>query len=412
MACISLGTIDKSLIVILVGCVFCFLNRLLSKIKVGAILFQSPILTNIYIAMSRFITVIPFIILTIKTKKKITNVDIENLKKHTLLYTNTIKEASKGKWKYILLSVLIYLVNSIFFVESFQIKTNCWIWYILIAALFHYMIFKVKLYRHHYITSILIILIGLTIDLITKNLQVEIVQQPWNLIMKFLHGVLFPLYNVMAKYVMDKFYVSVYEFSFYIGLFNLVILIIFSIFDYYFIKWTPFEEYFKNFDYKQLLIALGVIFSQLGINLTTLFVSKNNSPCHVFIIFVFGQIAYYVDKFSGIYPVVIALLIIILFLSLIFNEIIEINFFGLSYNTRKNIMMRAEIEAIGKNKYEYGSEKDSQSVNENEKEKEKEVDKEKENKDEKNDDSCEDPENSLNSKKRQIIYDDNYYFKI
>ena len=230
--------------------------------------------------------------------------------------------------------------------------------------------------------------------------------------MKFLHGVLFPLYNVMAKYVMDKFYVSVYEFSFYIGLFNLVILIIFSIFDYYFIKWTPFEEYFKNFDYKQLLIALGVIFSQLGINLTTLFVSKNNSPCHVFIIFVFGQIAYYVDKFSGIYPVVIALLIIILFLSLIFNEIIEINFFGLSYNTRKNIMMRAEIEAIGKSKYEYGSEKDSQSVNENEKEKEKEVDKEKENKDEKNDDSCEDPENSLNSKKRQIIYDDNYYFKI
>ena len=78
MACISLGTIDKSLIVILVGCVFCFLNRLLSKIKVGAILFQSPILTNIYIAMSRFITVIPFIILTIKTKKKITNIDIEN----------------------------------------------------------------------------------------------------------------------------------------------------------------------------------------------------------------------------------------------------------------------------------------------------------------------------------------------
>ena len=231
MACISLGTIDKSLIVILIGSVFCFLNRLLSKIKEGKILFQSPILTNIYIAMSRFITVIPFIILTIKTKKKITNIDIENLKKHTFLYTNTIKEASKGKWKYILLSVLIYLVNSIFFVESFQIKTNCWIWYILIAALFHYMIFKVKLYRHHYITSILIILIGLTIDLITKNLQVEIVQQPWNLIMKFLHGVLFPLYNVMAKYVMDKFYVSVYEFSFYIGLFNLAILIIFSIFE-------------------------------------------------------------------------------------------------------------------------------------------------------------------------------------
>ena len=86
MACISLGTIDKSLIVILVGCVFCFLNRLLSKIKVGSILFQSPILTNIYIAMSRFITVIPFIILTIKTKKKTTNVDRKFKKTYTFIY--------------------------------------------------------------------------------------------------------------------------------------------------------------------------------------------------------------------------------------------------------------------------------------------------------------------------------------
>ncbi len=410
MACISLGTIDKSLIVILIGSVFCFLNRLLSKIKEGKILFQSPILTNIYIAISRFITIIPFIILTIKTKNRTTNTDIENIKQHqTSLHKDSIKEVSKGKWKYILLSVLVYLVNTIFFAQSFQIKTNCWIWYILIAALFHYLIFKVKLYRHHYITSILIILIGLAIDLITKNLQVEIVEKPWNLIMKFLHGVLFPLYNVMAKYVMDKFYVSVYEFSFYIGLFNLVILLIFSIFDYYFIGWTPFKEYFKIFDYKQLLIALGVIFTQLGINITTLFVSKNNSPCHVFIIFVFGQIAYYVDDFSGIFTLVIVLLVIILFLSLIFNEIIEINFFGLSDNTRKNIMKRAEIEAIDKSKYEYDSEKDNESEDECENVKEKEeVDKEKENKD----DNCEDPENSLKTTKKQIICDENYYFKI
>ena len=70
MACISLGTIDKTLIVILIGCVFCFLNRFISKIKVGKILFQSPMLSNIYIAISRFITVIPYIILIIKAKKQ------------------------------------------------------------------------------------------------------------------------------------------------------------------------------------------------------------------------------------------------------------------------------------------------------------------------------------------------------
>ena len=34
----------------------------------------------------------------------------------------------------------------------------------------------------------------------------------------------------------------------------------------------------------------------------------------------------------------------ILFFSLIFNEIIEINFFGLSDNTKKNIIQRAQNE--------------------------------------------------------------------
>ena len=34
MACISLGTIDKYLIVILIGCIFCFSNRLLEKIEI------------------------------------------------------------------------------------------------------------------------------------------------------------------------------------------------------------------------------------------------------------------------------------------------------------------------------------------------------------------------------------------
>ena len=34
----------------------------------------------------------------------------------------------------------------------------------------------------------------------------------------------------------------------------------------------------------------------------------------------------------------------ILFISLIFNEIIEINFLGLSDNTKKNIIVRSETE--------------------------------------------------------------------
>ena len=80
---------------------------------------------------------------------------------------------------------------------SFQIKTIAWIWYILIAAIFYYLIFKVQLYRHHYLSIILIILIGLIIDLISGNLQKEIVNAPGRLVMKFLKQVFFSLYNVI-----------------------------------------------------------------------------------------------------------------------------------------------------------------------------------------------------------------------
>ena len=156
----------------------------------------------------------------------------------------------------------------------------------------------------------------------------------------------FSLYNVVAKYVMEKKYISVYEFSFYIGLMVIILFTTFAIFDYYFFKIYDYDKYFNNFNTKELLVIFEVIFTQLGINLTTLFTTKNNTPCHVFIIFVFGQLAYYVnfDTFENIHILIIILLVIILFLSLIVNEIIEINIFGLSHNTKRNIVDRAMKE--------------------------------------------------------------------
>jgi len=163
------------------------------------------------------------------------------------------------------------------------------------------------------------------------------------LLIRFIREILISLYNVIAKYTMEKKYVSVYELSFYIGLINIILFGIFSIFDYYFFRLYDYEIYFNNFNNIELLVLLGVIFTQLGINLSTLITNRNNSPCHIFIILVFGQIAYYMN-FSGYSIVVIIFLIIILFLSLVFNEIIEINIWGLSYNTKRNISKRAEIE--------------------------------------------------------------------
>ena len=64
-----------------------------------------------------------------------------------------------------------------------------------------------------------------------------------------------------------------------------------------------------------------------------------------FIVYVFGRFAYYID-FSKNSIIVLIFYLLILFLSLIFNEIIEINCCGLEKNTKRNIRYRAEIEDL------------------------------------------------------------------
>ena len=269
-------------------------------------------------------------VLKIRTKKNITSNKIENTntKRIVFIYNDNKEENVEGKWKYILLSGIINLIQSIFFAYSLDIKTNAWIWYFLITSIFYYLIFKVKLYRHHYLSIVLNIIFWLIIDLLTENLQNDTCNKTLVVLHKYLKEIFYSSSNVVAKYVMEKKYVSVYEFSFHVGIINLILL------NYICYFWALFYSFewswwiFKNFNSDELLLIFGVIFTHLGINLTTLFTTKFNSPCHVIIIFVFGQIAYYLD-FKGTDIPVIFLLIIIVFLSLIFNEFIEIKFFGL-----------------------------------------------------------------------------------
>ena len=61
MAFIGLGKINTNLIPIIIGCIFCFLNRLLNQYE-GTKLFENVMLTNIFISFSDIFTIIPYII--------------------------------------------------------------------------------------------------------------------------------------------------------------------------------------------------------------------------------------------------------------------------------------------------------------------------------------------------------------
>ena len=344
MAIIRVGKIDKNMIPILVGCIFCFANRLLNQYD-GTLLFKNPIITNIFISISKLFTIIPFIILKRRTNR-IYNTDIQSMKganNFKYIYTNKQKIIVKGKWKFLLLSAIIFFIQSIIFVYAFKIKTNAWIWNILITSIFYYWIFKIKLYKHHYLSIFLIILIGFIIDIVTDNFKNDITNDLTFLLFRFIREILYSFHDVIDKYIMEKKFCSIYEISLSNGVITLILLGIFTIFDYYYFGLDDYNKYFTEFNLKEFLVVIGVMISQLGLFLSLLMTNKNNSPCHIFIIFVFGQLAYYID-FSSNSIIIIICLIFILFISLIFNEIIEINIFGLSDNTKRNISFRAANE--------------------------------------------------------------------
>ena len=341
---ISLGQLDIKLISILIASIFCFFNRLINQYE-GSLLLDNVILTNLYIHFAGIFSIIPLIIIKIRAKQ-VTNGNIEEInndKGIEYIQTEINIKVISGKWKFLILLTLIYFVDSIMFVLTFEVKTNVWVWFIVFSSFLYYLIFKIKLFKHHYISVALIILIGFIIDPLIGNLQNDF-SNVLLLSLNFIIVIVLALYYVVAKYTMEQKFCSLYELNFFVCLIIFIIYGILLFFDYNYIGFYDYKEYYNNFNSTELLVALGVMATQFGKDMGVLNADKYYSPCHIFIIFVFGQLAYYTDLSKKYSIIVIISLLLMLFLSLIFNELIEINFCGLSYNTRRNIMNRANLE--------------------------------------------------------------------
>ena len=346
MALLKLGMIDKKLIPMILGSLSCFLNRLLNRYK-DSLLFKNPILTNISISSSKIFAIIPLIVTKLRSKQIQDNKNEKGNINNSLeyIYTNEKELITRGRWKYIILSIIVFFFNQLFFVLTIKVRSNTTILNILITSIFCYIFFKIKLYRHHYLSIILIVITGLVTDLILENLQYDLSNNLGLFFIRLLRETIYSLTSVIDKYIMETKFVSVYELLLYHGISHVILFILFAIIDYNYFHIDDYEEYFSKFNTMELLVLFGVLITQFGLNLYILITNRDNTPCHVFIIFVFGQLAYYIN-FSGTSIIVIFCLILILFFSLIFNEIIEINCFGLSINTKRNIRLRANKENV------------------------------------------------------------------
>ena len=355
MALIGLGQIDRNLIVIIIASICCLLNRFLNLYGETE-LFKNKIYTNIVISVAEILNVIPFIISRKRSKtKSIVNdlggVDSNEEKKFEYIYEeiHDIKDEVKYKKLYIILIGILFFFNYFMFVYTFKVKSNIWITYILFSSIFYYLIFKAKLFNYHYLSIIIILLTGLIIDIVEKNFEEDWSTDKKGFIISIIRLILLPFNFVIIKYTIEKKFVSPYEIGFYTGIINLILFIIFAILDYKFLHWNENYDFINNFKSTEILYMLGLLVSNFFVFTFCLIIDKNNSPCHIFIMFIFGQIAYFTNQKNVSLVSVIIAPVIILFFSLVFNEIIELNFCGLSRNTKRNMASRAKDEIIESN---------------------------------------------------------------
>ena len=131
------------------------------------------------------------------------------------------------------------------------------------------------------------------------------------------------------------------------------ILLLFATYYKFFDSYKNYFEEIKDNKIKESLIFLLVIFLQFIINLFIFATIEKTTSFHFMIILILGQLAPYRKIKDPIRKIKINIIIIvalcfILFMTLIFNEIIILNCCGLEKNTRKYISERAEKEKLSK----------------------------------------------------------------
>ena len=277
---------------------------------------------------------------------------------------------SKKQYIYVLSLVLIYLfpmfLDSYTLVNNFDIGTSSSI--SLFVSIFSNiilsrMILGEKIYTHQIFAS-MIILISILIVIILfliKAIHIESNIGVNIALITFISS-FYSLFNIMEKRYYNKFVDSPYHLMYVIGLFATILILVYEIFTVIIVGIDSnlngiFYQFYKNcerFQYLYILIFISDILTAFiwlwGIQLTVYFFT----PCHFIISESISQIISFfindtISEYSdGEQATIIIFFFIIIFATLIYNEVLIINICSLSNNTKKNINLRQlrESESI------------------------------------------------------------------
>ena len=163
---------------------------------------------------------------------------------------------------------------------------------------------------------------------------------------------------VISKYNMKKNYCSPYEICIWEGVIDVILYIISlviinligpTISD---IKYPDnFFDYFENYNTYDFILCVIVIIFNFIYNISLLLSCDFFTPFHILVIRIIDEYYTYLqfndDWTLNILGIII--LILITFMFLIFAEIIEVNIFNISYNTKRNIDLRSKTDSSFEN---------------------------------------------------------------
>ena len=222
--------------------------------------------------------------------------------------------------------------------------------FIIIVSIF---LLKIKFYIHHYIGLLIFLVLSLGIDLLC---DLSIFKPDiFFVFIYILYLILDSIYITYEKYMMDKLGYSPYRVVFFIGLLyiflGIVFVIILSVKGGLFYDGSKymiegFKDYFDKNDYKEVIIHIAyLIFFRFFINILKILTVYYFSQIHTFTIYIFVKMFYLLIRKESKYKYYSLILFVFQLLALlIFLEIIELNFWNLDKNTKRNIERRESEE--------------------------------------------------------------------
>ena len=360
---ITFGKVDKKFILLVIGGI---MYSLLLVIEDHSSIFGGdgndfPIIYTMAYSIGLCLSFVFLIIYKVYNKrknKKITSLLIENKDANNLDINNLHQKTKMISWKEKLLWIFLvsiidyiaYLFSSIYWLDNGNyvdtLQTN-----IIFMSIFAYLILKLKLHKHHYLCISVIIIRSIAYTIIFNVYKKDPSKKndivPY--IVSFVTEIVFSLTYVMSKYFMLIKYIHPFEIMFFEGIFELFFSIMTLIISSRIGKLDNISHFLEKFKYMEVFILISWIIVNFIYHAILFKVIDIFSPFYIHISILLSEfLSFFVklDRLSiGQLIFYIISFIVCPFMILVFLEIIELNFCGLSEMTAKNIELRALLDS-------------------------------------------------------------------